>query len=500
MDNIPEVTFDSIIQQTTVPDQQYLRTTWTLMNGNIQGMLGDSSDFLGNLLAGVDTSSTQVRISIAQLNREGFTLIFQDNRVDIAHRNSASITTFAVFASYGGIMRMRMLVPFHCFRRSQQSSVHHAAATQQYDSDDSDRVTFQTAGESGGEESSSSFRISSPLPTAQVRARFGSSPSSPSTPRSPVIITNTRLSNQRVTRSPIITASDLTAETELIIDSLPTSEPESKHSGESVELHVITKLQSWRDVSYATDNQLLDSQSEDTCSASVFTKKQKMGHMGVHTPTLQNSSSSFSWSSSSSPSDTASEYPSRYAIEMQGDDQWNEDMEEFNTTVGGTDGSQDSDIPQLADVDIPQAADVNYEVAEFLARRDSLRDEFAELVRMGALAPGLPSDLSPHSETEAMIEQVGGALYQLLHQHHVGFNVIRYEEDIAVIARSEDATYVQLFPIQPAANVTVVESDARNSQLIQEEITRLETIGAFTRVQYEPLSEEEKDDLHEEDD
>ena len=97
-----------------------------------------------------------------------------------------------------------------------------------------------------------------------------------------------------------------------------------------------------------------------------------------------------------------------------------------------------------------------------------------------------------------MIEQVGGALYQLLHQHHVGFNVIRYEEDIAVIARSEDATYVQLFPIQPTANVTVVESDARNSQLIQEEITRLETIGAFTRVQYEPLSEEEKDDLHEE--
>ena len=185
---------------------------------------------------------------------------------------------------------------------------------------------------------------------------------------------------------------------------------------------------------------------------------------------------------------------------MQGDDQWNEDMEEFNTTVGGTDGSQDSDIPQLADVDIPQAADVNYEVAEFLARRDSLRDEFAELVRMGALAPGLPSDLSPHFETEAMIEQVGGALYQLLHQHHVAFNVIRYEEDIAVIARSEDATYVQLFPIQPTANVTVVESDARNSQLIQEEITRLETIGAFTRVQHEPLSEEEKDDLHEVDD
>jgi hypothetical protein len=489
MDNIPDVIFDFIIQQTTVPNQQYLRTTWTLMNGNIQGMLGDPSELLGNLLAGVDTSSTQVRISVAQLNREGFTLIFQDNRVDIVHRHSASTTTFAVFVIHGGIRRMRIVVPFHGFERSQQSAVHYAEA-KQYESDDSDTVTFLTAGESGGEESLSSFRISSSLPTSQVRARFGSSASSSATPRSPVVSASTRLSNQRVTRSPIITASDLTAETELIIDSLPTSEPESKHSGESVELHVITKLQSWRDVSYATDNQLLDSQSEDTCSTSIFTKKQKIDHMGVYTSTSQNSSPSFSRSSISSPSDTGTEYPSLFAREMQGDDQWNADMEEFNTTMGGTDGSQDSDIPQLVeqqsdtDSDVPQAIDVNFEVAEFLARRDSLRDEFAELVRIGALAPGLlPSDLSPHSETEAMIEQVGGDLYHLLHQHHVGFNLIRYEDDIAVIARSENATYVQLFPIQP----------------IQQELNRLETSGAFTRTQSELPSEEENDDLHEED-
>jgi hypothetical protein len=82
-----------------------------------------------------------------------------------------------------------------------------------------------------------------------------------------------------------------------------------------------------------------------------------------------------------------------------------------------------------------------------------------------------------------MIEQVGGDLYHLLHQHHVGFNLIRYEDDIAVIARSENATYVQLFPIQP----------------MQQELNRLETAGAFTRTQSELPSEEENDDLHEED-
>ena len=79
------------------------------------------------------------------------------------------------------------------------------------------------------------------------------------------------------------------------------------------------------------------------------------------------------------------------------------------------------------------------------------------LIRIGALSSELPSSDQPLSdridsplslptEIETMIEQVGGALYQLLHQHHVGFNVIRYQDDIAVIARTEDATYVQLFP------------------------------------------------------
>jgi len=49
-------------------------------------------------------------------------------------------------------------------------------------------------------------------------------------------------------------------------------------------------------------------------------------------------------SSSSSLSDTGFEFTLRYAREMQDGEQWNADMEEYNAYMGGTNGSEDSEI------------------------------------------------------------------------------------------------------------------------------------------------------------
>ena len=169
-------------------------------------------------------------------------------------------------------------------------------------------------------------------------------------------------------------------------------------------------LQAWQDVFPPVRNYRPSSpKSDDTNTESIFIKKQKLNHHGIPTVVkkrevyqseipsvsfgqLLSSTSLESSPSSSSLSPTGSDYPSRYAIEMQGDNEWNADMEEFNTTMGGTDGSEDSEIPRLADQisdngsDIPDVIDAAYNIAEILAGRDTLSNELPHLIRIGALS------------------------------------------------------------------------------------------------------------------